>query len=716
MSSFVAEDDSEECRFFDASEDTVSLASVSDSGSECSESFETYSKNNNWVSSEFPYDMWIRSPGSVQERRNKFISWLGLSSDRSTSENFVDVCSDVLEGEVDRRITASSGAVLMTSGFVQLDSWQSNDALALSVESDLRDNFVCRTGNLVGGRESNATELEQEFRVSGSDRPLLEEFENLSGSSPLLQELLQSKTEEARNQVGTTKRVKKGGWLNKLRSLACRLDRKEDSNLVQGGRAQRVRVHRSNKKLKELSALYKGQDIKAHEGSILAMKFSPDGQYLASAGEDGIVRVWQVVEENRSNEFVIPDIDPSCIYFTVNHLSELAPLFVEREKMGKLKTVRRTSNSACVIFPPKLFRILEKPVHEFHGHNDKILDLTWSKNNYLLSASVDATVRLWRVGCDHCLKVFIHSNYVSCVQFNPVDEDFFVSGSIDGKVRIWAIPSCQVVDWIDMKDIVSAVCYRPDAQGVIVGSMTGSCRFYNVSDNHLLLDAQICLRIKKKSPCKRITGLQFLPQDPSKVMVTCAGSQVRILDGVNVIGKYRGPSAGNHLNASFTSDGKHIVSSCDDSNVYVWNCISSEERAISQAKNIRSCERFSANASVAIPWCGIKNGKPGSRWQVCVLNDKSHNTLPFSSPACFSLTQEFFLEFFAKASATWPEERLPTSSPLAISSGVHRSQYKFLKSSCQSSSSSHAWGMVIVTAGWDGRIKSFHNYGLPIPD
>ena len=30
---------------------------------------------------------------------------------------------------------------------------------------------------------------------------------------------------------------------------------------------------------------------------------------------------------------------------------------------------------------------------------------------FLLSSSVDKTVRMWQVGCDHCLRVFSHSNY-----------------------------------------------------------------------------------------------------------------------------------------------------------------------------------------------------------------------------------------------------------------------------------------------------------------
>lgn len=53
---------------------------------------------------------------------------------------------------------------------------------------------------------------------------------------------------------------------------------------------------------------------------------------------------------------------------------------------------------------------------------------------------------------------------VTCVQFNPVDDNCFISGSIDGKVRIWEISDCKVVNWTETKDIVTAVCYRPDGQ------------------------------------------------------------------------------------------------------------------------------------------------------------------------------------------------------------------------------------------------------------
>lgn len=122
--------------------------------------------------------------------------------------------------------------------------------------------------------------------------------------------------------------------------------------------------------------------------------------------------------------------------------------------------------------------------------------------------------------CDLChyncsIFLFLYDT-VTCVQFNPVDDDYFISGSIDGIVRIWTISGCQVVDWTDVIDIVTALCYRPDGmvrwsnscpfylvdffifnslifflQGAIIGSMTGNCCFYDASGIFLLV---LCMK------------------------------------------------------------------------------------------------------------------------------------------------------------------------------------------------------------------------------
>lgn len=626
----------------------------------------------------FGFDVWNDSPGSVVERRRKFLEWMGVEE----------------EGRVETKDLVSGSSV--ESCF---DGGEENsvEAEERSGECSSSSSEVSLSGSSV--KVSEELSLRVDRNVGGCDVTRRQSSSMASCSSSRYCQV--KETEKQRNIAGLVTSFKKG-WLSRLRSMGCTAD----TNIESGGRMRassgygdvisRVKVKHCKKQAKELSALYQSQDIKAHDGAILAMKFSNDGKFLASSGEDGIVRVWKVVEDKKSRlrRDCLNEIDPSCMYFEVNDLSQLKPVLVNEEKPKKTtESFRKTSDSACVVFPPKVFRIMEKPLYEFRGHTGEVLDISWSKDNYLLSASMDKTVRLWKVGSNDCLGVFAHNSYVTSVQFNPVNENYFMSGSIDGKVRIWNISGCSVVDWTDLKDIISAVCYRPDGQGGIIGSLNGSCRFFNMSGEYLELDSQIHLHNKKKSSNKRITGFQFLPQEPTKVLVVSADSKVRILQGNNVVRKYKGVCKTRSLtSASLTSDGKHIVSACEDSNVYIW---SNDEE--SETKKIRSFERFSANASVAATWCGFSD----------------HNTtLPFSSPSCLSHNEGFVPGSISKGSATWPEENLP-ANPLSTSA-MNASHYKFLKSSYQRASSSLSWGMVIVTGGWDGQIRTFQNYGLPV--
>lgn len=183
--------------------------------------------------------------------------------------------------------------------------------------------------------------------------------------------------------------------------------------------------------------------------------------------------------------------------------------------------------------------------------------------------------------------------------------------------------------------------------------------------------------------------------------------------------------------ATFTSDGKHVVSPSEDSNIYIWN-YSNQDKSSSRSKSIWSCESFlSHNVSVAIPWVGLETmagalPSPtfGEKMQRNSLKQNNHQNLegdldqnmPHSPSDCFSHARDFFLEYMTKSAATWPEEKLPNASPKAVSlSPLCKSKLKLLKSACQSIlSNPHLWGLVVVTASWDGRIRTYLNYGLPI--
>ncbi|XP_042952973.1 uncharacterized WD repeat-containing protein C3H5.08c-like isoform X2 [Carya illinoinensis] len=714
----------EEDQFYDTCEE---LSSVSDWGLDCSENSSSSTGYFDGVLGSFCDEIWTKNPESVRERRHRFLKWMGLSIywNSVMREDLGDGSDEQIETDVDRimEVFPSSKSTM-------------SDEVAQSLENiALEDSFVCKTKNLDHGTEFLVNEQDRDGMLSslhgvGSNRSVsFEDFPRIFGPSPLVQHHVHREVDEARCLVDAKKKVKRG-WLRKLGAAACIVDtavlKPGDAERTLELGMQRVRVHPYRKRSKEMSSLYAGQEFLAHKGSVLTMKFSLDGQYLASAGKDRIVRVWKVIEDERSDNFDALGTDPSCVYFTMNHLSALAPLDVDGGKLGKMEKLRKSSDSTCVILPPKVFRILEKPLHEFQGHCGDVLDLSWSAKGFLLSSSVDKTVRLWQVGCDRCLRIFSHNNYVTCVDFNPVDDKYFFSGSIDGKVRIWETVGCKVVDYIDTREIVTAVCYRPDGKGGIVGTLTGNCLFYDITDAHLQLNDQICLQGKKKIPGKRITGFQFSPNEPSKVMVTSADSVVRILSGVDIICKFKGlRNAGSQMSASFTLDGKHIVSASDDSNVYLWN-VTSHDRTSSRVKTIWSTESFqSHDASIAIPWNGLQTTSGAlpsptlslDIWGSGTKNGWKHRNLDENAGPNLTLSRSrgFLLESLPKGSATWPEEKLSNSSPITISPAMCKSEYKILKSACQGMfSSPHMWGFVVVTASWDGRIRTYHNYGLPV--
>ncbi|XP_021767305.1 WD repeat-containing protein 44-like [Chenopodium quinoa] len=750
MGSLSEEDD----QFYDSKD---YITPVSDSGSDGVENSDSESRIAEDVLRNFGYEVWIRSPGTIGERRQKLLKLMGLAPNQVVEEGDDVECSSRFEGEVvdSARIMENSGTVLRSS-FRELHSSSqssvsccSNDTHEL-LDMAIEENLVRRIRNLDDGSEFIVDELGQDglfrrLREVGSNRSLSgEEFERILGLSPLVQRAMRRDGGLAPNTKVEGKKRAKKGFLRRLGVVACIADTQSSSRInrvesdgslsILRRRAHNVRVRTYKKRSKDFSALYMGQDIAGHEGAILTMKFSPDGQFLASAGEDGTVRVWQVIESEKSEIDHVPDVDAAHVYFTINQHGELVPVNVDKEKRGRLKSLRKSPESACVIFPRKVFQLAEKPLHEFHGHRGEVLDLSWSNNKCLLSSSVDKTVRLWRVGFDECLKVFSHSDFVTCIQFNPMNENFFISGSVDGKVRIWSISESGVVDWTDIKEIVTAVCYQPDGKGAIVGSISGACYFFDTSDDRLQMTDQISLHGKKKAPLRRITGFQFSPGDPSKLMVTTADSQVRILKGVDVICKYKGlRNAGSQISASFTSDGKHIVSASEDSFVYVWDSNKSDRTVSSHFRSKSSCERFfSSNACVAVPWYGTTCSNvlpclsessatsPGIMVRYTAERRLEHQPSaesPHLRTSLFS-TDAISLGFpdpFSRGVATWPEEKLTSSNSLIVSSATCKSEYKFLKTTCQSmASSQHAWGLVIVTAGWDGRIRVFQNYGLPV--
>lgn len=206
-----------------------------------------------------------------------------------------------------------------------------------------------------------------------------------------------------------------------------------------------VKVRQSGKSYKDLSALHLCQEIQAHEGSIWTIKFSLDARFLASAGEDRVIHVWEVqeCEVMSMSEGNLTPIHPSLCNSSdkASSLDGSSPNPPpEKKKKGK------HSSPDYVHVPETVFSLSEKPFCSFIGHLDDVLDLSWSRSHVsfstlsrflisqtinfdasyrpismvlqlLLSSSMDKTVRLWDMETKSCLKLFAHNDYGKVLYF-----------------------------------------------------------------------------------------------------------------------------------------------------------------------------------------------------------------------------------------------------------------------------------------------------------
>ncbi|PWY67158.1 WD40 repeat-like protein [Aspergillus heteromorphus CBS 117.55] len=309
--------------------------------------------------------------------------------------------------------------------------------------------------------------------------------------------------------------------------------------------------------------------------AIWALVFSNDGKYLAAAGQDRKVRVWQVVAapEHRDSDDPEGDGDDA---------------------------------------PPRLNAQVFKsqPVQVYEGHTGSILDLSWSKNNFLLSSSMDKTVRLWHVSRPECLCCFKHSDFVTSIQFHPRDDRFFLAGSLDTKLRLWSIPDKSVAFVATVPDLITAVAFTPDGRHSVAGTLNGLCNIYETDG--LKAVGQIHVRSARGRNAKgsKITGIDTMsvpPGDPSgevKLLITSNDSRIRLYNfrDRTLEAKFRGnENTCSQIRASFCTDGKHIICGSEDRRTYVWPTGPPEKDADKRAVEIFDTQSAMVTAAIMAP-------------------------------------------------------------------------------------------------------------------
>ncbi|MBS0264343.1 MAG: hypothetical protein JSS02_20570 [Planctomycetes bacterium] len=217
-----------------------------------------------------------------------------------------------------------------------------------------------------------------------------------------------------------------------------------------------------------------------HGAAIHDLALSPDGNLLATAGENNQVRVWQAANGGGGPQAALGG-------FT-------APVKSVAFSLDNLHLASGTANNQIVVHDVKTAAV--EQISATHTGAVEALAAAGENGKVFISTGADKTVQSFALLFERQLQG--HGGPVHAVAFVPPTSARVISGSEDGTVRIWDVANGNQAGAIGHGGPVTTVAVSADGQRYASGSTNNSAKLWNATNNQQIAELKGDLRNQKQ--------------------------------------------------------------------------------------------------------------------------------------------------------------------------------------------------------------------------
>ncbi len=287
------------------------------------------------------------------------------------------------------------------------------------------------------------------------------------------------------------------------------------------------------------------QRFYGHQGWVISVSYSPDGQTLASGSFNGSIKVW--------------DIETGAEITTLTgHQGWISGVSYSPDG----KTLASSSRDGSI----KLWDVeMGVEITTLTGNQGSIRSLRYTPDGKTLaSGGKDGSLKVWDVETGAEITTFTgHQEWVNSISYSP-DEKTLASGGDDKTIKVWDAETGVVITTLTgHQGSVYSISYSPDGKTLASGSQDGSIKVWDIetgAEIATLTGHQGAVRGVSYSPDGK-TLASGSDDETLKLWDVDMGQEITTLTG----------HQGRVHNISYSPDGKTLASVSDDETLKLWD-------------------------------------------------------------------------------------------------------------------------------------------------